>query len=108
MEVHSIEVEIYKTKAGAAPYLEWLSLQDPSTRGRINARVAKLRSGNLGKFEKVGDNIMELKENFGPGYRIYCRQVGKQIVLLLCGGDKSSQKRDIKRAKEFWKDYQVD
>lgn len=66
----------------------------------------RVEQGNFGDYESVGDDVCELRFFFGSGYRIYFGEVGNTIVLLLCGGDKSSQKKDVKKAKEYWKEYQ--
>lgn len=101
------EIRLYQTKGGTVPFSEWFdSLDDTKTQQRIDARLARLRVGNLGDAKTVGDGVFELRLDFGPGYRIYFGQEGRTIVILLCGGDKSSQKRDIKKAKEFWLKYQ--
>jgi len=61
--------------------------------------------GNLGNSKSVGEGVCELKIDFGPGYRVYFGQLGSTIVLLLCGGDKSTQEQDIRKAYEYWKEY---
>ena len=100
------ELQIYRTPNGQAPFTEWLkSLRDQRTHKRIQSRIDRIASGNLGKPEPVGDGVFELRLQFGPGYRIYFGQVGNTIVLLLCGGDKSTQVRDIERAKNYWREY---
>ena len=72
---------------------------------RIRTRIARVRLGNLGNCEPVGGGVLELKIDYGPGYRVYFGQVGTKLVILLCGGDKSSQTEDIRRAIEYWEDY---
>lgn len=105
-EVHPRQVEFYCTSNGQEPFSEWLlSIQDQSTQDRILARLERLKSGNLGDCRSVGSGVFELRLDFGPGYRIYFGQVSNTIVLLLCGGDKSSQTRDIERAKTYWLEY---
>ena len=74
-------------------------------RKRILARVARLEQGNYGDCEAVGEGVMELRLFFGPGYRVYFGEDTNSIVILLCGGDKGSQKQDIKQAKAYWKEY---
>ena len=100
------ELEIYRDPNGQAPYIEWFeSIQDLKTRTRIQDRIDRIESGNLGDYKPIGDGVFELRFRSGPGYRIYFGQVGNTIVLLLCGGDKSSQSRDIERAKSYWQEY---
>ena len=74
-------------------------------RACIRTRLDRVALGNLGDCEPVGEGVSELRIAFGPGYRVYFAQDGDTIVLLLCGGDKSTQVKDIKRAKEYWADY---
>ena len=103
---HPREVEVYQTPNGREPFTEWLeSVQDLKTRRRIQARMNSLKIGNFGDFQFVGDGIFELRLHFGAGYRIYYSQIGNTIVLLLCGGSKSGQTRDINRAKTYWRQY---
>ena len=100
------ELQIYRTPNGQAPFTKWLkSLRDQKTQKRIQSRIDRVASGNLGKPEPVGDGVFELHLHFGPGYRIYFGEVDNTIILLLCGGDKSSQVRDIERAKNYWREY---
>jgi len=91
-----VVIEIRKTEAFAA----WLDgLSDLRGRARILARIERLRGGNFGDWESVGDGIGELRIDAGPGYRVYFTRIGSGIVVLLAGGDKKSQARDIRRAK---------
>lgn len=60
----------------------------------------------MGDFKNLGDGVLEMRIHFGPGYRIYCAQQGQTLIILLCAGDKSSQQKDIDKAKKYWKDYQ--
>ena len=87
----------------------WLAgLEDQTSKGNIVARMTRLQaSGNWGDSEPVGNGITELRIHCGPGYRLYCKRFGRGIVLLLLGGDKKSQTRDIKRAKEIAKRWQA-
>lgn len=106
MEVSEKEVESYVRPDGTCPFNEWLeSLQDRQSRARIRTRINRVRLGNLGDCGSVGGGVLELKIDYGPGYRVYCGQVGTKLVILLCGGDKSSQSEDIRKAIEYWEDY---
>ena len=100
------EVRIYARSDGSEPFTEWLrGLRDGTTRNRIRQRIARLRLGNFGDARSVGDNVLELRIHFGPGFRVYFGREGASVVILLCGGDKSSQERDIDRAMEYWRDH---
>ena len=97
---------IYETAEGKCPFTEWLTgLKDKRARGIIRARLERVQLGNLGDCRNVGSGVFELRVFFGPGYRVYFGQDGESLVVLLCGGDKSSQQRDIEKAKAFWEDY---
>jgi putative addiction module killer protein len=99
-------VQIYITKNGKAPFEEWMrSLRGKQTKARILARIDRVRLGNLGDCESVGAGVYELRIHFGPGYRVYFGMHGAEVVLLLCGGDKSSQARDIDMAKSYWREF---
>lgn len=89
---------------GKAPFLGWLySLHDKVAVYRIRARLDRVELGNFGKVKPVGNGISELKIDHGPGYRVYYAMSGKTVVLLLIGGDKSTQQKDIETAKAYWK-----
>ncbi len=106
MEVIEKQVRIYRLPNGQVPFLEWISrLKDRRAKQRIQVRIARLRLGNFGQTCSVGDGIRELKIDYGPGYRVYFGQEGNELVILLCGGDKSTQNEDIKEAKEYWASY---
>ena len=105
-DVHPREIQIYRTPNGRQPFTEWLeSIRDTNMRDRMQARLEKLEEGNFGDYKSVGEGVFELRFHFGSGYRIYFAQIGNAIVLLLCGGDKSSQTGDIERAKAYWREY---
>jgi putative addiction module killer protein len=81
-------------------------LRDSVSRARIVARLDRLKAGLLGDWKSIGDGVFELRIDVGPGFRVYNGQDGKALILLLCGGDKRAQTRDIENAKTYWKDYQ--
>ena len=100
------DVRIYARSDGSEPFTEWLrGLRDGTFRNRIRQRIARLRLGNFGDARSVGDGVLELRIHFGPGFRVYFGREGAAVVILLCGGDKTSQKRDIDRAVEYWRDH---
>ncbi len=103
---HPRNLQVHRTSRGREPFTEWFeSIQDTKTQTRIEARLNSVKYGNFGDCQSVGDGVFELRLHFGPGYRIYFGVVSNTIVLLLCGGDKSSQARDITRAKAYWLEY---
>ena len=100
------EIQIYRAPNGRAFFAEWLeSIRDRKTQTRIQGRLDRLETGNLGDCRSVGEGVFELRLQFGPGYRVYFGEVDNTIILLLCGGDKSSQVRDIEQAKAYWREY---
>jgi len=104
----TLEVREYQTPEGKIPLTAWLEgLRDGSTRGRIVARLDRLKAGLLGDWKTVGGGVCELRIDHGPGYRVYYGQEGKTLILLLCGGDKSTQVKDIETAHAYWKDYKA-
>jgi putative addiction module killer protein len=88
---------------------QWLkNLRDSRVRFRIHERITRLAKGNPGDVKPVGEGISELRIDYGPGYRVYYKDTGKEIIILLCGGDKSGQQTDIARAKEIAREVEVD
>jgi putative addiction module killer protein len=95
----------YITPSGEVPFLKWLNnIKDPVTRLRVRRRLDRVEQGNFGDCEPVGEGISELRLFFGAGYRIYFAEWDDEIIILLCAGDKSSQKKDIKLAKDYWQE----
>lgn len=106
MEAKEREIRIFYKASGASPYLDWFRrLKDTRAKQKIQARLARVRLGNLGKTNSVGEGVRELKIDFGPGYRVYFGEDGDTLVILLCGGDKSSQRDDIEKARQYWGEY---
>jgi putative addiction module killer protein len=92
---NSTVIEIRQTET----YFQWFdSLRDRQARARINARIRRLSLGNVGDVKPIGEGVSELRIDFGPGYRVYFVQRGQTLVVLLAGGDKRTQDRDIKKA----------
>jgi putative addiction module killer protein len=97
----------YVTAEGGNPFREWLhALRDIRARAKIRVRLNRVRLGNFGDAKSVGNGVYELRIPYGPGYRVYFARTGSTVVLLLCGGDKSAQKRDVNTAKGYWLDFQ--
>jgi putative addiction module killer protein len=97
----------YVTSEGRCPFEDWLlGIKDSFARAIVRKRLNRVRVGNLGNTKSLGGGVFELKIDFGPGYRVYFGEDGPRIVVLLIGGDKSSQARDIESAKAYWEDYQ--
>ena len=90
--------EVSQTKL----YMKWYSrLKDRVAKVRIAVRIRRMQSGNVGDAKPVGDGVFELRFNFGPGYRVYYTERGDEIIILLAGGDKSTQQSDIEAAKRL-------
>ena len=104
-------IRIYCDKNNREPFLQWLkslkdkTIKDKTIKARLFNRLRRIEGGNLGNWKSVGEGVFELKMNFGSGYRIYFGEENDQIIILLSGGDKSSQHQDIKQAHKYWKDY---
>ena len=106
--MNEIAVLHYRTVEGRFPYREWIeSIADKKARAAVLARVDRLAFGAFGDWKIAGNGVFELRVHLGPGYRIYFGRKDKAVVILLCGGDKRSQKPDIKQAKRYWKDYET-
>ena len=106
MDAFSYTLSYYLTATGGTPFKDWLDgLKDLVARQKVRIRLDRVRLGNLGKNRSVGEGVYELKIDYGPGYRVYYGLDKKTVVLLLLGGDKSSQKKDITQARTFWEDH---
>lgn len=106
MEATPRDLQVYVTDDGRAPLSEWLaSLHDRKARAKIRVRLDRVRLGNFGDCHGVGDGVQELRIDYGPGFRVYFGQIGSTIVLLLCGGDKTTQTTDIEQARRYWGEY---
>lgn len=103
-----MEVREYVAANGKAPFSSWIAkIRDRQVRARIRTRVSRIRVGNFGDCKPIGEGVFELRLQFGPGYRVYFGREHEQLILLLCGGDKGTQDRDIQRAKEMWNEYRT-
>ena len=106
IQVFPYEIDYYKTSDGKAPFKEWLdSLRDINGRAKIRIRLDRMRLGNLGDHKPVIEGVWELRIDYGPGYRVYFAKVENRLILLLIGGDKATQRRDIEQATGYLKDH---
>ena len=104
--VSLIEIKVLETDEGKVPFEEWYdSLKDKMTKVRIRRRLDRIELGNFGDTESVGEGVYELRLHFGSGYRVYFVRVGSTVIVLVGGGDKSTQKKDIAQAKTIWRQY---
>jgi putative addiction module killer protein len=106
--LHLLGIELirYQQEDGREPYSDWFRrLRDRLAKARIEARLRQIQSGNFGDCKPVGEGVTELRIDVGAGYRVYSGRHGMDWVILLCGGDKDSQTKDIARAKVLWADW---
>ncbi len=107
MESIDREIRYYRRSNGTKPFFEsFEEVKDPEAKAAIRERLTRIKLGSFGKYKPVGGGVNELLFDIGPGYRFYFGFDGVPVVIMLNGGDKKSQDRDIRLAKEFWKDYQ--
>ena len=106
MTIHTypFEIDYYKTTEGKAPFKEWLEA-DVNGRAKIRVRLDRARLGKLGDHKPVDEGVWELRIDYGPGYRVYFAKEGNSLVLLLIGGDKGTQRRDIAQAAGYLQDH---
>ncbi len=100
-----VEIIIYQTENGKEPFYDWLDTLEENIEERIQSRINRVKLGNLGDYKSLGNGILELRLDFGSGYRIYFGFDGSRIIVLLCGGDKKTQTKDIKKAQQYWRNY---
>lgn len=101
---HSIRE--YLDKKGRSPYNDWLrGVRDARAKARVIMQVDRMELGLFGDSRPVGQGVRELRIHYGPGYRVYYAREQIGVCLVLCGGDKTTQTADIRRAKDFWQDY---
>ena len=100
-----IELVVYVTEEGKAPFDDWFDKLDTVAALKVRTALARIETGNLGDVKPIGQGVSERRITFGPGYRVYFGKDGGKIVILLCGGTKKRQSKDIEQAKAFWDDY---
>jgi len=99
--MQTYEIEYLKLPNRKSPLTEWLNSLDGSFRKRINQRILRIEEGNFGDHKKLSEDISELRFDFGKGYRIYYTEINGVVVLLINGGDKSDQSKDIEKAQKL-------
>jgi putative addiction module killer protein len=100
-----VEVRYFVAENGQSPFVLWRSALDPIARARVTAAIVRIGQGHLSAVKPVGGGVYEYKIDFGPGYRIYFGRDGEALVILLTGGTKKRQARDIGTAITFWASY---
>ena len=103
MQARPRDTRTYITPSGRRPFSKWLlSLKDITVRGAIRDRLNRVRQGNWGDCRHLGEGLYELRIRYGAGYRVYFGDVDGEIAMLLYGGSKRTQRRDIQRARDYW------
>ena len=97
----------YQTVEGTSPFSTWFNELNAEAAAKVTQALVRMGQGNLSNVEPVGSGVSEYKINFGPGYRIYFGRDGNRLVILLLGGSKKRQQRDIEQAKSYWSDYKL-
>ncbi len=100
-----LEIRYYVAAAGQQPFAEWYADLDAAARAKVTRAVVRLEQGNFSNVKTVGEGVFEYRIGFGPGYRIYFGQDGPTLVILLTGGTKKRQQRDIDAAHAYWSEY---
>jgi putative addiction module killer protein len=99
------ELRYYISLDGDQPFAEWFGALDPVARARVTRAIAQLEQGNFSNVKSVGESVLEYRIDFGPGYRVYFGRDGEALVILLTGGTKKRQQRDIEAAHDYWRAY---
>ena len=100
-----LELRYYLASDGGSPFEEWFTGLDAAAAAKVAVALARLEQGNLSNVKPVGEGVLEYRINWGPGYRVYFGRDGDTLVILLTGGTKRRQQRDIETAKASWTDY---
>jgi putative addiction module killer protein len=100
-----LELLVYADGLGRTPFEDWFRELDVQAQAKVTVALDRLKRGNISNVSGVGESVFELKLDWGPGYRLYFGRDGDRIVILLLGGTKKRQDRDIARARRFWLDY---
>ena len=98
-------IKIVQLSNNKSPFIEWIDSLDKVTKSRVQSRLTRLLEGNFGDHKKIDNEISELRLKFGSGYRIYYTEIDNVIVLLVNGGNKSTQNKDIQKAKQILQEW---
>jgi putative addiction module killer protein len=99
------EIRYYVAAGARQPFAEWFADLEPAARAKVTRAIARLEQGNVSNVKSVGEGVLEYRIDFGPGYRVYFGRDGEALVILLRGGTKKRQQRDIEAAHACWQDY---
>jgi putative addiction module killer protein len=99
------EIRYYVTDDGEEPFADWFADLEVAARAKVTRAVARLEQSNFSNVKSVGEGVLEFRIDFGPGYRVYFGRDGEALVILLTGGTKKRQQRDIDAAHAYWQDY---
>ena len=99
------EIRYYVAANGSQPFAEWFVDVEPVARAKVARAIARMEQGNLSNAKAVGGGVLEYRLDFGPGYRVYFGRDGDVLLILLTGGTKKRQQRDIEDARAYWQDY---
>jgi putative addiction module killer protein len=100
-----LEIRYYIAAGGGEPFADWFAELDAVARAKVTRAIARMEQGNLSNVKSVGEGVLEYRIDFGPGYRVYFGRDGETLVILLTGGTKKRQQRDIDTAHAYWQDY---
>lgn len=100
-----MDIREYETEDGRSPFAEWFDDLDATAAAKVTTALTRLGQGNTSNVKGVGSGVFEVKIDFGPGYRVYFGKDGLELVILLGGGTKKRQQRDIGNAHDYWQDY---
>jgi putative addiction module killer protein len=103
----AVEVIEYTDREGRSPFARWFSRLDPQAAAKVTRAAVRLEFGTVGDVKGVGAGVFELRIHFGPGYRIYFGQEGRERIVLLLGGSKARQRSDIAAAHRYWADHKA-
>jgi putative addiction module killer protein len=100
-----LEIRYYVAAGGHQPFAEWYAELEAVARAKVARAIIRLEQGNFSNVKSVGEGVLEYRIDFGPGYRVYFGRDGTALVILLIGGTKKRQQRDIDAAHAYWQDY---